>query len=65
MLPYALLTEGANITCLVIGRLGRPVAVIKAFSTLTQRRLGDYTGMHCVSLLFTIAIFDKRLVKSC
>ena len=30
-----------------------------------QRRLGDYTGMHCVSLLYTIAIFDKRLVKSC
>jgi hypothetical protein len=37
----------------------------QAESIVYQRRLGDYTGMHCVSLLFTIAIFEKRLVKSC
>ena len=35
MLTYLSLMEGANITCLVIGRFGRPAAVMKAFSTLT------------------------------
>ena len=33
--PYLLLTEGAKTTCRVMGRSGRPAAVMKAFSTFT------------------------------
>ena len=53
MLPYALLMEGANMTCLVIGWLGRPAAVMKAFSTFT---ILSFRARSLMSSLSSIAV---------
>ena len=55
--PYVLVTEGAKTTCRVIGRSGRPAAVIKAFSTLTIlsfRSRSLMSSFSSIALLFSV-----------
>jgi hypothetical protein len=47
---------------------GKPAAKEKYFikaCMYDQRRNEGLPTMHCVSLLFTITIFNERLAKSC